>query len=487
MKKPKVLVDLALAHYRAGFSGIPQDTRLLFDGLEQSQALEATGLLWSTAGSWTEGGLKSLAQQSVFLSFHLRHPRSSFTVARIAQFSPRLAKIWERMFADREKTYDLFDLAHPVLKEIVWRTHFSATLKPQRRQEVLEASFLLSALSFRRLQDAAYGIRARPFLNTAAFDIAIFQDSRAVICAPNTQKVIRYHDGIPVLGADTMPEEWWSRLHSKAVKACEDDSIYVCNSTSAKRDLEIISPRAAERAEVIPYFVPHMAKISVPRNLEDIAATRISESTLGKKRPSDIVKAWFGAEGETPRYIMTLSTIEPRKNHRGLIRAWQQLRGKTKEDIKLLIVGKPGWNYEPILKDMQPFVEQGTILHLEGVNQQDLSTLYSVATCFAFVSFSEGFGLPPVEAQQCDCPVVVSDIPAHRYASGEGALYCDPYDDDDIAEKLEQVLIARNDGSINSLIERGRKNAERFTIKTVLPLWEDFCERHSRRGERTRA
>ena len=60
---------------------------------------------------------------------------------------------------------------------------------------------------------------------------------------------------------------------------------------------------------------------------------------------------------ETPAYIMTLATIEPRKNTRGLIRAWQQLRDRFKHDVKLMIVGTPGWDFEPILHEMRLYVD----------------------------------------------------------------------------------------------------------------------------------
>jgi glycosyltransferase involved in cell wall biosynthesis len=74
---------------------------------------------------------------------------------------------------------------------------------------------------------------------------------------------------------------------------------------------------------------------------------------------------------------------------------------------------------------------------------------------------------------QCGCPVVVSDIPAHRYMGGDAALYCDPYDRADIAKKIDQVL----SGDVpNDLRERGYKNAQRFTEQALLPLWEELFE-----------
>jgi glycosyltransferase involved in cell wall biosynthesis len=113
-------------------------------------------------------------------------------------------------------------------------------------------------------------------------------------------------------------------------------------------------------------------------------------------------------------------------------------------------------------------------LHLEKVAQHELGYLYSAASCFAFPSFAEGFGLPPTEAMQCGCPVVVSDIPAHRYAAGEAALYCDPYDEEDMAATMAHVLDDANRTKVQELVERGYRNAERFSQENILPMWEEF-------------
>jgi glycosyltransferase involved in cell wall biosynthesis len=333
-------------------------------------------------------------------------------------------------------------------------------------------------LGWQRVADGALGHRQKPFLNTNEHDIAIFQDSRAVTLPPRTQKIIRYHDGIPVLAGDFMHDQVPAELHARGVAACERDSLYVCNSTSARNDLEKLSARAADRAEVIPYFVPEMRRPGFKADLRKLAAVRISQSTLGTKTATEVINKWFGENpGETPACIMTLATIEPRKNTRGLIRAWQQLRDRFKHDVKLMMVGTPGWDFEPILREMRLYVEMGYLLHLERLSQNELPLVYSGARCFAYLSFVEGFGIPPIEAMQCDCPVLVSDVPAHRYAAGDGAIYCDPYDDDDIAARLNDILVTCQNGTINNLLQRGRDNAAKYTIDKVLPLWESLFSR----------
>ena len=115
-------------------------------------------------------------------------------------------------------------------------------------------------------------------LDTSQFDFMLFQDSRVVRVSEKTQKLIRYHDGLPVFASDTMNNEGHVRSHIRSIKMNESDSVYVCNSDSSLNDLSRISERAASKAKVIPYFLPKMEMVQVNyRSLRQICSTRISE------------------------------------------------------------------------------------------------------------------------------------------------------------------------------------------------------------------
>ena len=94
------------------------------------------------------------------------------------------------------------------------------------------------------------------------------------------------------------------------------------------------------------------------------------------------------------------------------------------------------------------------------VSDNELTSLMNNAEAFVYVSFYEGFGLPPLEAMSLECPVIVSDIPAHREVCSNAALYADPYDIDDIKNKINDVLL--NDKLKQELIIAGKKNIKRF-------------------------
>jgi glycosyltransferase involved in cell wall biosynthesis len=413
----------------------------------------------------------------MFLGVHLNEPKFH-PASRVARrLNDRLGMLVERIWLGRNGKRDLTRVEQPLLKDIVFRQYLASTVDSSHRARLTESEYVLSQLGLWAANDsAAFGLKA-PRMDTRGFDFAVFQDARCVQVAPGTLKVARYHDGLPVLASDTMVNAHFIKVHTRSVLRCAPDTVFVCNSTSALKDLAQISERAAERATVIPYFVPRMKDANIGQlNLQQLAAARVSLSTAGKLEPAAIARQWFGptSKGKVPSFVMSLATIEPRKNYQGLIRGWQLLRARTGRDVKLVIVGKPGWEFEPILKEMKPYVAAGSLLHLEGLPQNELQIWYKVAACFAFPSFAEGFGLPPIEAMQCGCPVLVSDIPAHRYSAGDAALFCDPYDEDDIAAKLDQLTDPERAGERADLIDRGYRNADRFTVSNVLPMWEEF-------------
>jgi glycosyltransferase involved in cell wall biosynthesis len=157
----------------------------------------------------------------------------------------------------------------------------------------------------------------------------------------------------------------------------------------------------------------------------------------------------------TGPYILFVGSLEPRKNLALLLEAWQ-LGGF--DGATLAVVGASGHMFPKFKLDSIP---KGVRL-LGSVKDEILPVLYSGATAFVYPSIYEGFGLPPLEAMACGCPVAVSDIPAHREVCGETAIYFDPFIPEEISSKLERLL--QLDGATRaSLAEQGLQRAARFT------------------------
>jgi len=141
------------------------------------------------------------------------------------------------------------------------------------------------------------------------------------------------------------------------------------------------------------------------------------------------------------RYILSLGTLEPRKNFEGLIRAYAdllRLRPETEED--LVLVGRRGWMSEGIGRAIAE-TGLGERVHIRtDVADEDLPAVLSMATLFAFPSWYEGFGLPPLEAMACGVPVVASDRGSLREVLGNAACTVAPEDPEGIARAMAALL-----------------------------------------------
>jgi len=115
-------------------------------------------------------------------------------------------------------------------------------------------------------------------------------------------------------------------------------------------------------------------------------------------------------------------------------------------------------------------------VHLNKVSHFDLTALMSNAKAFVFPSIVEGFGLGNLEAARCGCPVVTSDIGAHRYVMGENAFYFNPYSVSDLVDRLSFVLDKKNVDKVNSVSKNALSKTEMFLEKNVANMWEKLLD-----------
>ncbi len=163
--------------------------------------------------------------------------------------------------------------------------------------------------------------------------------------------------------------------------------------------------------------------------------------------------------GDWP-FVLTVGTVQPRKNYPRLIEALAQLRSRLPE-LHLVIAGGRGWLDDPVYQTIDTLNMRDHV-HLTGfVDEADLPALYSAATCFAFPSLYEGFGLPVLEAMACDTPVVTSTVSSLPEVAGDAALLVDPYDTEAVAEAVERLV--SQSALREDLQWRGREHIKRFT------------------------
>lgn len=139
-------------------------------------------------------------------------------------------------------------------------------------------------------------------------------------------------------------------------------------------------------------------------------------------------------------FILFVSTIEPRKNVSGLLRAYRRLRDDYRLTPALVLVGARGW----LCSDVDRLVEElGLAQHcffLGSVGAHDLLHLYNAARCLVHVAFYEGFGLPPLEAMACGTPVIASNVSSLPEVVGDAALLVNPEHDEEITVALWRLL-----------------------------------------------
>lgn len=160
-------------------------------------------------------------------------------------------------------------------------------------------------------------------------------------------------------------------------------------------------------------------------------------------------------------FVLSVGTLEPRKNHLGLIRAFHQVLQKTDVSVLLAIAGGKGWIYEETQRIVSELKLEDKVRFLGRVSEQELITLYSLADVFAFPSFFEGFGIPPLEAMACGTPVVTSNTSSLPEVAGDAALLVDPHDISAIADAL--LVLVENEQLREELRRKGYVQAQRYT------------------------
>jgi len=185
--------------------------------------------------------------------------------------------------------------------------------------------------------------------------------------------------------------------------------------------------------------------------------------------PNAAEERFFGATALSPeerrsmdlpeRFLLTVGTIEPRKNHIALFDALHLLPASV--SIPLVIAGNVGWAADDIVARANALQAAGRVILLGHVDDRLLPRLYSSATAIVYPSWYEGFGLPVLEGLASGVPVIASDVPAHREVAGEQATFVPPGDAAAIAAEIERVLTSET--SDPAQIELRRSQARRYS------------------------
>jgi glycosyltransferase involved in cell wall biosynthesis len=174
-------------------------------------------------------------------------------------------------------------------------------------------------------------------------------------------------------------------------------------------------------------------KFSYPTEKTGIAYPGVSlkeiENFLKSKKPNQIPQ----------EYILSVSTIEPRKNYSFLLKVWKEFR-KINSSYKWVIIGKKGWESGEFFRELESEMKNGDILILEKINDEELHHFYKNSSLFLFASHYEGFGIPLLEALAHKKKSLVSAIPTFREIGGGEISYLEAEDEKLWAEKMNEIL-----------------------------------------------
>ncbi|MBD2634469.1 glycosyltransferase family 4 protein [Limnothrix sp. FACHB-881] len=383
------------------------------------------------------------------------------------------------MFAGSDFSFGVWLYSRLYLKSrklnerVPWRSNsINVTIRNQVKTHLLSeslfAQFIQKLKAYKIIENEVplYQWRAKVlefgFQGTAQRDLNnldIYHSSYYAIPAIVKQRksvkpVLTVHDIIPILHP-----EWCGLLKDGDREYFHPEADLPTTLKGINRNFWISCPSEATRQDLCTYLGnqvnPEQVKV-VPWAASD------RFYPCQDREQIKAAQATYGIPTDRP-YILSLSTLEPRKNLDGLIRSFLQLITQEKiEDLVLVLSGRLGWDYQPILAAARQYPQLTDRIIFTGyLRDQDLAPIYSGAVAFVYPSFYEGFGLPPLEAMQCGTPVITSNRSSLPEVVGNAALLADPNNLDDLSQSL--LAIYRSPSLRNDLSRRSLQQAQQFS------------------------
>jgi len=178
------------------------------------------------------------------------------------------------------------------------------------------------------------------------------------------------------------------------------------------------------------------------------------------------------------RYILYVGTIQPRKNIPTLLEAFNILKRDNGIPHRLVIVGRKGWLYDELFARISELGRGDDVIFTGFVPDEELPAIYAGADLFAYLSFFEGFGLPPLEAMACGVPVVVSNTSSLPEVVGDAGIAVEPGDVAAVAAAILKILT--NTEFATELRERGIRRSTAFSWdRCARETLQVYCEVNS--------
>ena len=258
--------------------------------------------------------------------------------------------------------------------------------------------------------------------------------------AGKAHKVVTVYDLAYLQHPETAVPSLAAYLNKVVPESVAEADVVAAISHATKQALIEHYRTSPEKITVIPCGIaPHFQRITDPALLE---ATR---------RKFDL---------KCP-FVLSVGTLEPRKNHLGLIKAFYEVQQSKENSALLAIAGGKGWLYEETQRVVTELKLEDKVRFLGRISDLELISLYSLADVFAFPSFFEGFGMPPLEAMACGAPVITSNTSSLPEVTGDAAILVDPHDTHALANAIARLL--GDEQLQEDLRQKGYLQAQQYT------------------------
>ncbi len=233
----------------------------------------------------------------------------------------------------------------------------------------------------------------------------------------------------------------------------------------AKKAKSIITVSEYTKQDVIGHYDVDPNKISIVYN-----ACNESFRPSSEAEKKEIRERYTGGE----RYFFSVGAIQPRKNLNRLILAFDQFKEKSQSPMKLLLVGRKAWNFDEVIHSYTTAKYKDDIVFTGYVSDEELVQIYGGSAGLCYVPYFEGFGIPIIEAMNCDVPVITANVSSMPEVAGDAALLVDPLAVDDIASAMQRL--AESDELASQLVDKGRLRRQNFTWDASAErVWNVLC------------
>ncbi|MBO9658821.1 MAG: glycosyltransferase family 4 protein [Chitinophagaceae bacterium] len=233
-----------------------------------------------------------------------------------------------------------------------------------------------------------------------------------------------------------------------------------------KKASSIVTVSQFSKEDIVSKYKTDPAAIDVIYN-----AARSSMHPLSWQEKQSVTHEYTGGKN----YFIYAGSIHPRKNLVNLLKAFSIFKKRQKSDWKLVIAGRAAWQSGKFMDSISSYKYRGDLVMTGYTDDQKLTQLIGAAYAMVYPSLFEGFGMPVVEAMQAGVPVITSKDSAMQEIGGDAALYADPTDHEDIADKMMRIY--KDEALRDRLIQAGlEKAAEYDWERSAEMLWASILK-----------